>query len=289
MPNLQSRRHVLKKLITLAAVSGSTGGSALAGTGSSGARKLKLERIEITVPNLPPKLDGFRIAQLSDLHLEPFTTEHDIQRAVDLANSVKPDLVALTGDFVTDTADAAPVIAELLGQLKARHGVYACLGNHDYWSDADRVHKALTERKIRVLCEETRHIRTDRGSLYLGATDSNYNSRPNVRKTLAEFREKQPLVLMMHEPDGADVIAAAGVQALQLSGHTHGGQLRFLGKEPMNMRRARWGKKYLEGHYNLGNVQLYVNRGIGCVGVPWRIGCPPEVTELTLRSARAAA
>ncbi|HYF35682.1 MAG TPA: metallophosphoesterase [Prosthecobacter sp.] len=274
--------------MTLAAVGGTTGGTALAGSGSAGRRNLKLERVEIILPNLPPALDGFRIGQLSDLHLEPFTTEADIQKAVEMCNGLNPDLITLTGDFVTDTAEAAPTIAELLGQLRAPQGVFACLGNHDYWSGAAQVVKALKEQKIPVLCEETRRIRTDRGSLYLGATDSNYMQEPNVRKTLAEFKEKQPLVLMMHEPDGADVVAAAGVQALQLSGHTHGGQLRFLGKDPMNMRRARWGKKYLEGHYNLGSVQLYVNRGIGCVGVPWRIGCPPEVTEITLRAPKAA-
>jgi uncharacterized protein len=287
MPELYSRRLLIKKLMTLAAVSGATGGSALAGSGVAGRRNLKLERVEITLPNLPPGLDGFRIGQLSDLHLEPYTTEADIQRAIDMCNGLKPDLIALTGDFVTDTAEPAPVIAELLTQLQAPQGVFACLGNHDYWSGAAHVVKNLQERKIPVLCEETRCIQTDRGALYLGATDSNYMREPDVRKTLAQFKEKQPLVLMMHEPDGADIVAAAGVQALQLSGHTHGGQLRFLGKDPMNMRRARWGKKYLEGHYDLGNIQLYVNRGIGCVGVPWRIGCPPEVTEITLRSPKA--
>ncbi len=89
---------------------------------------------------------------------------------------------------------------------------------------------------------------------------------------------------MMHEPDAADTIAAAGVKALQISGHTHGGQLVFRGKAPMSLRRAKFGKKYLAGHYKVEGLQMYVNRGIGCVGVPLRIGAPPEVTELTLRS-----
>ncbi|MDP1586758.1 MAG: hypothetical protein Q8M07_03345, partial [Prosthecobacter sp.] len=126
------------------------------------------------------------------------------------------------------------------------------------------------------------------GTLWLGGLDSVYVNKPDVRKTLQDWKQTQPLVLMMHEPDAADVIAAAGVKALQISGHTHGGQLVFRGKAPMTLRRARHGKKYLAGQYQVGSLQLYVNRGIGCVGVPMRIGCPPEVTELTLRSPELA-
>jgi uncharacterized protein len=288
MPNLYSRRLVLRNLLTMAAISGA-GGTALADSGTKGCKRLKVERLDVTVPNLPRSLDGFRIAQLSDLHLEPFTTEEDIQRAIDACTGLKPDLIALTGDFVTDTTDAAGKIAEMLTQLQAPHGVFASLGNHDFWSGATEVEKALLERNIPVLRNETRQVHTDRGVLNLAGIDSVYTSKPDLRKTLANWRSHQPLVVMMHEPDAADVIAEAGVEALQISGHTHGGQLRFMGKEPMAMRRARWGKKYLAGHYDLGSLQLYVNRGIGCVGVPWRIGCPPEVTELTLRcSAKAA-
>jgi predicted MPP superfamily phosphohydrolase len=144
--------------------------------------------------------------------------------------------------------------------------------------------KAMAERKIPLLRNETRLVHTDRGVINLAGFDSNYVSAPDVRKTLNNWRETQPLVILMHEPDAADTIAASGIQGLQLSGHTHGGQLCFRGKEPSAMRRAKFGKKYLAGHYEVGSLQLYVNRGIGCVGVPVRIKCPPEVTEITLRS-----
>ncbi len=240
------------------------------------------------VPGLPPAMDGFRIAQLSDLHLEPFTTEEDILHCVEVCNSLRPDMVALTGDFVTHTARPAPKVAELLSQLKATYGVFASLGNHDFASGAPEVIRVLTERNIPVLRNETRLIRTDNGTLVLGGFDSRYVSKPDVRKTLQDWKQSQPLVLMMHEPDAADTIAAAGVKALQISGHTHGGQLVFRGKAPMSLRRAKYGKKYLAGHYEVGGLQMYVNRGIGCVGVPLRIGCPPEVTELTLRSPELA-
>lgn len=282
MPELYTRRSILRKFTALAAC-----GSASAAIASDNKRLL-IERVEIIVPGLPPAMDGFRIAQLSDLHLEPFTTVDDILQSVQACNSLKPDMVALTGDFVTNNTRAAPVVAELLAQLKAPYGVYASLGNHDFWSGAPDVVKALNEHKIPVLRNETRRIRTDLGTLWLGGLDSVYVNKPDVRKTLQDWKQTQPLVLMMHEPDAADVIAAAGVKALQISGHTHGGQLVFRGKAPMTLRRARHGKKYLAGQYQVGALQLYVNRGIGCVGVPMRIGCPPEVTELTLRSPELA-
>ena len=274
-----SRRSILRQLTVLAAV-----GSASPAFARERKQKLLVERVEIMVPGLPPAMDGFRIAQLSDLHLEPFTTEEDILHSVELCNSLLPDMVALTGDFVTHTARPAPKVAELLSQLKAPYGVYASLGNHDFASGAPEVIRALTERNIPVLRNEIRRVHTDNGTLILGGFDSMYVNRPDVRKTLQDWKQHQPLVLMMHEPDAADTIAAAGVKALQISGHTHGGQLVFRGRAPMSLRRAKFGKKYLAGRYEVGGLQVYVNRGIGCVGVPLRIGAPPEVTELTLRS-----
>lgn len=274
-----SRRSILRQLTVLAAV-----GSTSPAFARERKQKLIVERVEIQVPGLPPAMDGFRIAQLSDLHLEPFTTAEDILLSVQACNALKPDMVALTGDFVTHTARPAPQVAELLSQLVAPYGVYASLGNHDFASGAPAVIQALTERNIPVLRNEIRRIRTDNGTLVLGGFDSMYVSRPDVRKTLQDWKQSQPLVLMMHEPDAADTIAAAGVKALQISGHTHGGQLVFRGKEPMSLRRAKFGKKYLAGHYKVAGLEMYVNRGIGCVGVPLRIGAPPEVTELTLRS-----
>lgn len=282
MPELCSRRRILQKLTAFAAFGTTTGAMA------SGNKGALVEHVEIAVPGLPPAMDGFRIAQLSDLHLEPFTTVEDILQSVQACNSLKPDMVALTGDFVTHNTRAAPVVAELLAQLKAPYGVYASLGNHDFWSGATDVVRAFNKHKIPVLRNETYRVHTDHGTLWLGGIDSVYVNKPDVRKTLQDWKQTQPLVLMMHEPDAADVIASAGVKALQLSGHTHGGQFVFRGKTPMYLRRARHGKKYLAGLYQVGDLQLYVNRGIGCVGLPMRIGCPPEVTELILRSPELA-
>jgi predicted MPP superfamily phosphohydrolase len=244
----------------------------------------RIVRVSVELPNLPPQMDGFRIAQISDLHLEPYTTTRQIARVVKLCNSIQPDLVAMTGDFVTYNARPAGKLAEILSELKAPHGVYASLGNHDFQSGHQHVVHALEDKGMPVLRNVCRAIHTDKGVLHLAGMDSRYVSSPHLRSTLDSWRENQPLVMMMHEPDVADDLAEAKVHALQLSGHTHGGQVRFMGLQPSIHRRAKWGKKYLAGAYNVGTVRLYVNRGIGTVGVPLRVQCPPEVTEITLRS-----
>lgn len=282
MSELYSRRNIIRSLAALA-VAGPTSAAV-----ASDRKKLKIERVQIQVPGLPASMDGFRIGQISDLHLEPFTTQEDIWNAVQTLNSLKPDLVAVTGDFVTNNTKAAGLVADTVSRVEAPHGVFASLGNHDFWSGPEDVVRALNQKNIPVLCNETRRVCTDKGTLWLGGIDSVYITKPDVRKTLQDWKDTQPLVLMMHEPDAADDIAAAGVKALQLSGHTHGGQLVFGKNSPSRIRRARHGKKYLAGHYKVGGMELYVNRGIGCVGVPWRIGAPPEVTEITLRSPELA-
>lgn len=281
MPDLASRRHFLRRLTSLAIL-----GTSSAQAGVPGRKRLEVVRVELPAPGLPPALDGLRIAQLSDLHLEPFTKPEDIQRTVEACNALRPDLIALTGDFVTHSAKPAGLLAEMLGQLEAPHGVFACLGNHDFWSGAPEVERALTERRITLLRNGGRVVPVGKEALHLAGFDSAYVGRPAVARTLDGWNPRHALVMLMHEPDAADGIAAAGVQGVQLSGHTHGGQLVFAGRPPSYLRRARHGKKYLAGRYDVGGLQLYVNRGIGCVGLPLRIGCPPEITEITLRSPR---
>jgi len=249
-----------------------------------GRRRLKVTRVSVVLPHLPAGMDGFRIVQISDLHLEPFTKPRQIADMVAACNALRPDLVAMTGDFVTHNAKPAGLLAELLCDLQAPCGVFASLGNHDFWCDAPAVEKALLDRHISVLRNETRAIHTDGGVLQLAGIDSRYIGAPDLRATFDRWRAKEPLVVMMHEPDVADELDAAHVEGVQLSGHTHGGQLRLLQMQPMAFRRARWGKKYLAGSYAVGGMQLYVNRGIGTVGVPLRVMCPPEITEITLRS-----
>ena len=279
-----SRRRFVGSLLAAAPVAG------VSATGLAGASRmpLRVTRVASVLPHLPPALHGFRIVQLSDLHLEPFTKPRHIEQAVRECRALRPDAVVLTGDFVTHSARPAGLLAELLSPLEAPHGIFACLGNHDFWCDAAAVERTLSDRGIQVLRNETRVLATGRGELPMAGFDSRYVARPNLHSALDGWQPGRPLVVLQHEPDVADDLADAGVAALQLSGHTHGGQLRPFGRPPHALRRARWGKKYLAGRYDVGPVQLYVNRGIGCVGVPLRVFCPPEVTEITLLSPEVA-
>lgn len=283
---MSSRRRFLSGVIPSAMLGGASPAFAASTEMVSRKRSPRVTRVTVELPHLPEAMDGFRIAQISDLHLEPFTTAEEIQSTIDVCNALAPDLVAMTGDFVTNTARPAGLLAELLMQLQPPCGVFACLGNHDFWCDAPAVEKALKERGIGVLRDEMRRIHTAGGVLQVAGMDSRYIGEPKLKRTLSEWKPKQPLVMLMHEPDVADDLAAAGVETLQLSGHTHGGQIRLMGLPPFRarFRRARWGFKYIAGRYTVGPVQLYVNRGIGCVGLPLRVFCPPEVTEITLRS-----
>lgn len=291
MERLTSRRRFLHWAASYAGAAWAT--SSIAGTGCTErvGSQLRVTRVAVELPHLPPGLDGFRIVQISDLHLEPFTKPRHIEETVKACQSLAPDLIAMTGDFVTNDVRAVGLLAELLAPLDAPCGVFACLGNHDFWCGHEVVAKGLQERGIPMLRNETRRIHADGGVLRLAGMDSRYMGRPNLRKTLSGWKPGQPLVMMMHEPDVADDLAAAVVPALQLSGHTHGGQIRLMGLPPLplRIRRARWGRKYIAGRYDVGPVKLLVNRGIGCVGVPLRVLCPPEITEITLQSPHVRA
>ena len=243
---------------------------------------LSTERLDITLPHLAPELDGLRVVQISDLHLEPYTTAADLEATVLAVNALKPDLVALTGDFITSTTKPMGTCADILKKLVAPLGVYACLGNHDHWHGAGIVAKRLREAGIQVLMNAGVVLQHRGQTLCVAGTESVWAGSPRLEPAFARLPKTAATLLLAHEPDFADSVLAYGRPVLQLSGHSHGGQVRV----PLvgSIRTPTWGKKYVMGHYNLGDVQLYVNRGIGCVGVPVRFDCPPEITEITLRS-----
>lgn len=246
--------------------------------------RIVVERRDIALPGLPESLDGFRIAQLSDLHLEPWTKADAIAAAVLVTNGLKPDLIVITGDFISSSVKPAGLLAEILSKLEAPHGVLGCLGNHDVWHQPWVLQKELAGRQIQILRNQGMRLHTDRGSLFIAGVDSAWAGKPQLRPALRDWKEHEPLVVLAHEPDVADRFAESGIAGLQLSGHTHGGQVCIPALTPIALRLPSWGKKYVQGQYRVGNLRLYVNRGIGCVGLPVRFACPPEVTEITLRA-----
>jgi predicted MPP superfamily phosphohydrolase len=226
---------------------------------------------------------GARVVQLTDLHLEPFTTEADVVRAVNLAKSLEPDLVVITGDFITKEHNPASHLAEILSDLRPPLGTYGCLGNHDHWHNPKFVQDAMEARQIGILRNEGTLLTRHGQRLFLAGVDSAWSGAPNLTKAMASARVGDPLILLAHEPDFALNSMPTGRVGAQLSGHTHGGQVRCPGFSPPFLPML--GKRFAEGSYAVGDGTLYVSRGIGCIGMPLRFACVPEVTLHVLEPA----
>src|SRR5215211_1909267 len=242
--------------------------------------KLAVERHAVGLKRLPRELDGLRIVQLSDIHHSPFTGREQVERAVEVANSLQPDIIALTGDYVSHEREYVEPCAEMLGKLRARRGVYACLGNHDNWVDADLVTDLFTLAGIRVLNNEGLRFEDRGASFWLAGVDDTMVGLEDLPLALAGSRADEMKLLLAHNPVILRRAARAGVD-LVLAGHTHGGQVAIRG-ERSTVRGAR--KRLLKGLGRLAHTQIYVNRGLGTVVLPIRYGCPPEISLLELRS-----
>jgi predicted MPP superfamily phosphohydrolase len=244
------------------------------------------------IRRLPSAFDGFRIIQISDIHLEEYTEEFFLRRVVDRINALAPDLVLITGDFITDgrftrknPSAAARRCAALLSAIACplRYGVF---GNHDI--DLSRViRNQLENNGIPLLVNQSLRIERGGQHFWLAGLDDTLGGHPNLSEAITASPDA-PVILMVHEPDYANEIflhSRGKLIDLVLSGHTHGGQVRLPGIPPLRRTLPVGGREYPEGTYALGNFQLYVNRGLGTVGVPCRLNCPPEITEITLRPA----
>jgi uncharacterized protein len=253
----------------------------------------RLVRLDIHLARLPAEFDGFTIAQLSDFHYDEEFTIFPIRKAIEMVNGLNADLVALTGDFVTIPpfadyvsvakygARAAEPCAEILAGLHSRLGSYAILGNHDWDSDAPRVIGALQSRGITLLQNHSIPIEQAGKRFWLAGIADALVGTPDLNRTLSKVPGGEPVVLLAHEPDYADQAAKHPVD-LQLSGHSHGGQVRLpIIGAPFLPDMAR---KYPWGLYRVGGMMLYTNSGLGTIRVPVRINAPPEVTLFTLRA-----
>lgn len=282
-----TRRDFLRTTAKLGA------GVALA-AGSYGAfyerQHVVVRHVEIPLTRLPEALDGLTIAQISDLHYHPEFSAGVIRKAVDLIRQLNPDILAVTGDFVTlsefrsedpAAAKAASPCAELLAPLRPKLGIYAVLGNHDTFTDPTYVEGALTEHGIRVLSNQANPIEKNGKRLWIAGVADALGGFPDLDATLGRIPHGEPVVLLAHEPDFADDSAKYPVD-LQLSGHSHGGQIRLPFLAPLALPRL--GRKYPIGLRKVGGMALYTNIGLGTIGVPIRILATPEVTLFTLRS-----
>ena len=244
------------------------------------ANSLSLERVEIFLKRLPKKLDGFKIIHLSDTHHSPFTGIEHIKRTVKIANRLRPDMFLLTGDYVSHDREYIAPVAAVLGKLKAKYGVYACLGNHDHWTDADLVTHLFRGEGIRMLVNEGLRFEARGASFWLAGVDDYMVGKTDVPAALRGSFPDEMKLLLAHNPIIFREAARSGVD-LTLSGHTHGGQIKLRDDEKRILRQ----RKLKAGLHERRNSQVYITRGIGTVVVPMRYGCPPEISLLELRTA----
>ena len=248
----------------------------------------RIVRREIALRRWPARLEGFTVALLSDFHYDPYFSVHPLRSAIGMVNGLRPDLIVLAGDFVSvpwlgdaaAAASAAEPCAQLLRQMQAPHGLWAVMGNHDVFTDAERVTSVLRAAGIQVLSNQSLPIERDGARFWLGGVDDVLGKTADLDATLHHVPADEAAILLAHEPDYADHVARYSVD-LQLSGHSHGGQVRVPFLPPLFLPELA--QKYVWGLYKIGGLTLYTNPGLGTVGVPVRWNCPPEITLLTLR------
>lgn len=249
---------------------------------------IDIHHVSIKLKNLPEAFRGFRIAHLADFHYGEYSEPTYVRAVVRATNELQPDLVALTGDFISAipmvrsiSVDFAYHCADLLARLESPRR-YAVLGNHDVLVSRPEVSGALKSRGVEVLHNSSIAIEREGARLWLaGIADILCGDEADLNATIPKSRAKEtePLILMAHEPDYADAVVGSGVDVM-LSGHTHGGQVRIPFLPPKHLPPL--GRKYVEGLFSVGDLQLFVTRGVGTVGVPFRFLCPPEISLITL-------
>ncbi len=266
---------------------------------AAGRLRYTIERVDVPVANLPPELDGLRIAQLSDIHIGDYMPPHEIRRAVDMANDLQPDISFVTGDFVSSIGDPLDTCITELSRLHAPLGVWGCNGNHEIYAGVEDEAERLFHEKGMRLLRASNSVVEHKGARFnlLGVdyqrdhmtSTSGEPTGPMLQEIEHLIRRDMPNVLLSHNPNSFRRAAELGIE-LSLAGHTHGGQVKFEIVDH-SVSPARLITPFVAGLYRLpltANGQksaLYVNRGLGTFGFPVRIGVPPEITLLTLRRA----
>ena len=248
----------------------------------------KVETIQLKLPRLTRRFSGLRVAQISDIHMGGWMNLERLQRAADLVLEQKPDVLLITGDFLIGGDIAAiseQTIQDLmtgLARLAASVPTFAVLGNHDYWVDVQTVRQVLSACGIMELTNTVFTLQREEEMLHLCGVDDLWEGNARLDDVIAQLKDNSSAILLAHEPDFADTSAATRRFDLQLSGHTHGGQivLPWIGPPVL----PYLGRKYPSGLYKIGEMFQYTNRGIGMARLPLRINCPPEITLFVLES-----
>lgn len=248
-------------------------------------KRVNVKRLTIPLRRLPPLFDGFSIAHITDLHFGGWMNGERMTALAARINALKPDVVAITGDFASRiNTTIARQLTDSLRELDAREGAYAVLGNHDHWTDVQAVSDAIREAGIQLMLNQSAMIERDGQHLVLAGVDDIWENRQDLDAALNGVSTDSCIILLAHEPDYADEVVQDGRVDLQLSGHSHGGQIRlpFIGALVLPVLA----KNYNLGLYTIQDLKLYVNPGLGMLDPPVRFLCPSEITHITLRSTR---
>ncbi|MFO0666016.1 MAG: metallophosphoesterase [Polyangiaceae bacterium] len=229
----------------------------------------------VPIESLPSAFDGYRIAHLSDLHIGSLTSQATIDAWVERTNAAAPDLVVLTGDYVTNGTVFHEDIARALGRLKARDGVYASMGNHDYFGEGEPLLGLLDAVGVSVLRNRGVLVERDTHSMYIAGVDDTWTKRDDLALALRDRPDGTTTVLLAHDPSTFVEASRAGVD-LTLSGHTHGGQVAvpFLARA---LSLSHLAHRFHLGIYREGRSTLYVHPGLGTTGIPIRLGVAPAI------------
>lgn len=275
-PLSEKRRAFLKRFRLLAAPAMIMGGG-----GTYGYSSL-IERHRVTVDRHDVRLalgskgpTKLRAVGLTDFHFDPLFEEEYLAEVVRRTNALKPDIVMLTGDYISHTSRRFEEFGKIVGGFEATCGVYACMGNHDHWHQPGRIQDVLERQGIDVLVNRHTRVPCAGGEVVLTGLQSVWGGTPNWAVASKGLKPEDRTLVLVHEPDYATYLGGEERIVFLTSGHTHGGQIRLPGIGAL--RLPSWGKRYEAGFYNVKNIQLYVNRGIGTIQYHVRFMCPPEI------------
>lgn len=249
-----------------------------------GENWFQVSRIELSFPHLPVAFDGTRLLVFSDVHLGHYFYSRDLASLIERKiNPLQPDLVCFTGDLFDKKMTEREQVTTVLKSIRAPLGKYAVLGNHDYYVSPGRMRNMYKQAGFTLLLNEATFIHRNDQAIRIAGVDDMVKGRPNIKKALPSYKEDEFILLLSHAPDFADRIHDEYPVSVQLSGHSHGGQVRLpaIG----HLTAPLHGRKYVNGLYPLkdGQLMLYTNRGIGVSVFPIRFWCQPEITLITLK------
>jgi predicted MPP superfamily phosphohydrolase len=282
-------RRAFSKAAAVSALSGTLlGASTFLYAREVETRWVEVNTVTLTLHRLAPEFDGYRLVQISDIHLDNWAKPRRLNALVEIVNDQRPDLVAITGDFLSYSAGrlVPQRLTEALSRLRADDGVVAILGNHDYLASAELVRHCLRTAGITELVNEVYTLRRRNVELHITGIDDVMEGRSRLDLVLKKLPKSGTAILLAHEPDFADVSAATRRFDLQLSGHSHGGQVRV----PLlrQLVLPPFSRRYTNGLYKVGGMIQYTNRGLGFVNMRLRFLCRPEITVFILRSPAAS-